>query len=102
MGKLDARVMKLEQTAGTHRKQADFRARLERSWAIKAETNGWSDRELAKHRKRHDDAVAAVWEKYGPLPPGSSFKAVLERAKAIQAELKQRSNHDEQGSRRQT
>jgi hypothetical protein len=69
---------------------------LERAWAILASRMGWSDRELARERKRHDTLAAALREKYGPLPPGSGYKAMLERAKLINEIDKQRNREGTQ------
>jgi hypothetical protein len=75
-----------------------YKAMLDRAWAIKAKLRGWSDRELKEHRKAHEAAVAQARDAASRTnwpPNDGTYKATLERAKAISAELRKQHNDED-------
>jgi hypothetical protein len=86
---LKSRVNKLEDTADRVLPEVvSYTAKLEHALAVKARLRKWSKSELNDYRTKLAEATKAVAGDKNLPPHDGTYKARLERAKAIQAELK--------------
>jgi hypothetical protein len=94
VGRLDLRLARLENAADAQPERVSYKAMLDRAWAIKARLRKWSKSQLYDYRARLAEATKAVARDKSLPPHDGTYKATLERAKAIQVELNKR-NHEE-------